>query len=114
MSPRDWSERIQDILDAIAEIQAFTLGMNYEIFKVDAKTIRAVELDFIVIGEAANQLPDDIEEKYPEIPWSLMRAMRNRLVHVYFAVDPKLLWDTIQNDLPALVRSLEAITNLRK
>ncbi|HSQ17222.1 MAG TPA: DUF86 domain-containing protein, partial [Anaerolineales bacterium] len=100
MSPRDWSERIQDILDAIVEIQAFTLGMNYEIFKVDAKTIRAVELDFIVIGEAANQLPDDIEEKYPEIPWSLMRAMRNRLVHVYFAVDPKLLWDTIQNDLP--------------
>ncbi|HSQ17478.1 MAG TPA: HepT-like ribonuclease domain-containing protein, partial [Anaerolineales bacterium] len=61
-----------------------------------------------------NQLPDDIEEKYPEIPWSLMRAMRNRLVHVYFAVDPKLLWDTIQNDLPTLVRSLEAITNLRK
>jgi hypothetical protein len=114
MSPRDWSERIQDILDAIAEIQAFTLGMNYEIFKADAKTIRAVELDFIVIGEAANQLPDDIEEKYPEIPWSLMRAMRNRLVHVYFAVDPKLLWDTIQNDLPTLVRSLEAITNLRK
>jgi len=114
MSPRDWSERIQDILDAIAEIQAFTLGMNDEIFKADAKTIRAVELDFIVIGEAANQLPDDIEEKYPEIPWSLMRAMRNRLVHVYFAVDPKLLWDTIQNDLPTLVRSLEAITNLRK
>ena len=69
MSPRAWTERIRDILDAIAEIQAFTEGMNYESFTADARTIRAVELDFIVIGEAANQLPDDIEARYPEIPW---------------------------------------------
>ena len=109
MSPREWVERIRDILDAISEIQAFTMGMNYDAFKADAKTIRAVELDFIVIGEAANQLPADIEERHPEIPWSLMRAMRNRLVHVYFAVDPRLLWDTINNDLPVLVPPLQAI-----
>lgn len=112
MSPRDWAERIRDILDAIAEIQYFTAGMNYDAFKADAKTIRAVELDFIVIGEAANRLPEDIEERYPEIPWSLMRAMRNRLVHVYFAVDPRLLWDTIQNDLPVLIPALTSIVNL--
>ena len=109
MSPREWVERIRDILDAISEIQAFTMGMNYDAFKADAKTIRAVELDFIVIGEAANQLPADIEERHPEIPWSLMRAMRNCLVHVYFAVDPRLLWDTIHNDLPVLVPPLQAI-----
>jgi len=109
VSPRNWQERIQDILDAIAEIQAFTRGMDFETFRDDAKTLKAVELDFIVVGEAANQIPDKVEEAYPEVPWSLMRAMRNRLVHVYFSVDERLLWDTIQNDLPVLVSALRSL-----
>jgi len=107
VSPRDWRERVQDILDAIAEIQAFTHGMDFDSFSADAKTLKAVELNLIVIGEAANQIPDDVEEQHPQIPWSLMRAMRNRLVHVYFSVDERLLWDTIQNDLPVLFCALQ-------
>ena len=109
MSPRDWRDRIRDILDAIAEIQEFTRGVNYETFKDDDKSIRAVEMNFIIIGEAANQIPDEIEEKYIAIPWSLMRAMRNRIVHVYFKVDEKLMWDTIQTDLPPLIPELEKL-----
>ena len=108
MSPRDWRDRIRDILEAIAEIQKFTHGMDYKTFKDDDKSIRAVEMNFI-IGEAANQIPEDIEEKYTAIPWSLMRAMRNRIVHVYFNVDEKLMWDTIQNDLPPLIPELEKL-----
>ncbi|MCZ6874632.1 MAG: DUF86 domain-containing protein, partial [bacterium] len=45
----------------------------------DAKTIKAVQLDFIVIGEAASHIPDDVQAAHPEVPWHLMRAMRNRL-----------------------------------
>ena len=103
MSPRDWRDRIRDILDAIAEIQQFTRGMDYVTFKEDDKSIRAVEMNFIIIGEAANQIPEEVEEKYTAIPWTLMRAMRNRIVHVYFKVDEKLMWDTIQTDLPPLI-----------
>ena len=109
MSPRDWRDRIRDILDAIAEIQQFTRGMNYETFKQDDKSIRAVEMNFIIIGEAANQIPEEVEEKYTAIPWTLMRAMRNRIVHVYFKVDEKLMWDTIQNDLPPLIPELKRL-----
>ena len=109
MSPRDWRDRIQDILDAIAEIQQFTRGMDYETFKEGDKSIRAVEMNFIIIGEVSNQIPDEIEEKYTAIPWTLMRAMRNRIVHVYFKVDEKLMWDTIQNDLPPLIPELEKL-----
>ena len=109
MSPRDWRDRIRDILDAIAEIQQFTRDMDYETFKEDDKSIRAVEMNFIIIGEAANQIPDEIEEKYTAIPWTLMRAMRNRIVHVYFKVDEKLMWDTIQTDLPPLIPELEKL-----
>ena len=109
MSPRGWQDRIRDILDAIAEIQKFARGMDFETFKEDDKVIRAVEMNFIIIGEAANQIPEEIEEKYTAIPWSLMRAMRNRIVHVYFKVDEKLMWDTIQNDLPPLIPKLEKL-----
>jgi uncharacterized protein with HEPN domain len=107
MSPRDWRDRIRDILDAIAEIQKFTHGMDYETFCTDDKSIRAVEMNFIIIGEAANPIPEEVEEKYPAIPWSLMRAMRNRIVHGYFEVDEKLMWDTVQTDLPPLIDQLK-------
>ena len=109
MSPRDWRDRVRDILDAILEIQRFVDGMDYESFKKDDKSIRAVEMNFIIIGEAANQIPEEIEERYSSIPWGLMRAMRNRIVHVYFRVDEKLMWETIQNDLPPLVPELEKL-----
>ena len=109
MSPRDWKERVQDILDAIAETQKFTRGMDFDSFRKDERTLRAVELDFIVIGEASGQIPDEVQAQYPEIPWHLMRAIRNRIVHVYFSVDAKLLWDTVQNDLPQLVEPLKKI-----
>ena len=109
MSPRDWRDRVRDILDAIFEIQRFVHGMDYETFRNDDKSIRAVEMNFIIIGEAANQIPEEIEEKHSTIPWGLMRAMRNRIVHVYFRVDEKLMWDTIQNDLPPLIPELEKL-----
>jgi uncharacterized protein with HEPN domain len=109
MSPRDWKDFIQDSLDAIQEIFSFTAGMNFEAFRSDLKTIRAVELNFIIIGEAVNAIPDDVQEAYPEIPWHFMRAMRNRLVHVYFEVDARLVWDTIKNDLPPLFTALEKL-----
>ncbi len=109
MSPRNWQDRIQDILDAIAEIQDFTRGLDYGTFSKDDKTVRAVEMNFIIIGEVANQIPEEVQENYPAIPWNLMRAMRNRIVHVYFQIDEKLMWDTIQNDLPPLIPILEKL-----
>ena len=109
MLPRSWTERIRDILDAMSEIETFTHSMAFDAFRNDTKTIRAVELDFIIIGEAANRIPETVQAAYPEIPWHLMRAMRNRLVHVYFSVDPQVVWDTIHNDLPPLIPLLESL-----
>ena len=103
MSPGAWHERIQDILDAVAEITTFTQGITFDAFRYDTKTMRAVELDFIMIGEAASHIPEDIQQAHPEVPWHLMRAMRNRLVHAYFSVAPQIVWDTIYQDLLPLV-----------
>src|SRR6266446_2259351 len=109
MSPRAWRERIRDMLDAVAEINTFTHGIAFDAFRYDTKTMRAVELDFIIIGEAASHIPEEVERAHPEVPWRLMRAMRNRLVHAYFSVDPQIVWDTIYYDLLPLVPLLEAL-----
>ena len=109
MSPRRWDERIQDILLAIQEIRSFVANVEFTDFKDDLKTIRAVELNFIIIGEAARAVPEETQEKYPEVPWHLMRGMRNQLVHAYFSISPEILWNTIHQDLPQLVKVLEQI-----
>ena len=109
MSVRNWRDRIRDILDALSEIHEFTHALDFETFKMDDKSIRAVEMNFIIIGEAASQIPEEIEERNPDIPWHLMRAMRNRIVHAYYKIDEKLMWDTIQQDLPPLIPLLEKI-----
>lgn len=109
MSVRRWTERIRDILSAITEIGDFIHEMSREQFLLDAKTIKAVELDFIVIGEAASQVPVDVQERHPDVPWRVMKAMRNRLVHVYFEADPQIVWETIVNDLPTLLNPLQRL-----
>ena len=113
MSPRSWLERVQDILDAITEIQAFTHGMDYETFMNDGRTIRAVEMNLIIIGEAASAIPDEVVAAHSNIPWYLMRAMRNRLAHVYFSVDERLLWETVHDQLPELIPLLAGLIRIK-
>jgi uncharacterized protein with HEPN domain len=80
MSFRQWQDSLRDILDAVAEINVFTEGMDFDTFRGDQKTLRAVEMNFIIIGEAAASVPDEIEKRHPEIPWNLMRGMRSTLI----------------------------------
>jgi uncharacterized protein with HEPN domain len=62
-----------------------------------------------IIGEAAARVGDDTRAKYPALPWADVIGMRNRLVHVYFDIDLSLLWTTVADDLPVLIRELERI-----
>ena len=109
MPPRDWKLRIADILDAISAIQQHTVGMDYTTFVADRKTVDAVIRNITVIGEAARCIPADVEDATPHIPWRDMREMRNVMVHIYFGVNKRILWDTVQLDLPPLVPRLREL-----
>jgi uncharacterized protein with HEPN domain len=109
VSHRRWQDRIRDILDAAAEILTFTAGMDGGTFAADAKTVKAVVSDFAIIGEAARHMPHEVVEGHADIPWQAMRDMRNLVVHAYFNVEPAILWETIQNDLPPLIAALDAV-----
>lgn len=91
MSTRAPRERILHILEAIEEIQLFTTGMTLAQFQADHKTLKAVMADFAIMGEAAGHIPESLTKQYPDVPWSVLRAMRNRMVHVYFSVSPLVL-----------------------
>jgi len=106
LSPRHYQERIQDILDEIGKIHSFTNSLDYESFIHDEKTQHAVRMSLIIIGEAGNAMSEEIQEKFPDVPWNLIRAMRNRLVHVYFNFDNQMVWDTIKNDIPLLEKAI--------
>ncbi len=107
--PRMWQFRIRDILDAIARIQSYASEQTFEQFAADRKTLDAIERNFISIGEGARNIPNDVVLRWPDVPWADMRAMRNFVVHVYWGIDPKRVWDTIHTNLPPLVIQLEQV-----
>jgi uncharacterized protein with HEPN domain len=62
-----------------------------------------------IIGEAASKVSKETREQFSEIPWAVIVAMRNRLIHVYYDIDLDRVWDTIMDDLPPLAVALESI-----
>lgn len=109
MPHRDWLFRITDILAATSTVETYVKGMSYEDFIADRKTVDAVIRNLIIIGEAASHVPEEISLNHPEVPWNDMRALRNFVVHEYFGVSDKILWDTVQIDLPSLMPLLQKI-----
>jgi uncharacterized protein with HEPN domain len=109
---RDWLFRITDILDAISTVEKYIKGMTYEDFKADRKTVDAVVRNLTIIGEAAVHIPEEICRLRLEIPWTEMRAMRNFVVHEYFGVSDKILWDTVQTDLSPLFPALKEMVTV--
>lgn len=62
-----------------------------------------------IMGEAANRVPDSVQEQYPELPWMQMITARNRLIHGYDSVDFDILWAIVKNDLPPVIQDLKRI-----
>ena len=96
MPPRKWGLRIRDILSSIERIIEYTRNFDFKQFRSDTKTFDAVVRNFEIIGEAAANVPEEIAANYPDIPWQDMRDMRNVLVHEYFGINEKIVWDTIK------------------
>ncbi len=108
---REYRFYLKDILAAMESIQAFVEDMNLEAFRVDDKTASAVIRKFEIMGEATKQIPNEIRQKFPHVPWKEMAGMRDRLIHSYFEVDHRLIWTTIKERIPQLIPEIEKILN---
>jgi uncharacterized protein with HEPN domain len=107
MSPRDWKFRIQDILQAICDIESFIQGVSEDQFKNDKKLQYAVIRALEIIGEASASIPEDIT-------WRLMKDMRNKLAHEYFGADISIIWSTIHNNLIPLKNEFQDLVKKSK
>lgn len=109
MSRRDPTLRLRHMLGHAKEALALVRGRT----RPDLDADRALNLQVVhlleIVGEAARGVPDETRSKHPEIPWTGIAGLRNRLIHEYDAVDFDIVWKILTDDLPPLVAALERI-----
>ncbi len=102
---RDISKLLNDMLDVIIAIDHYT-ALSFDEFLADDKTQDAIMFNLVVLGEAANRVPDEFQEKHPEIPWASIIGTRNVIMLGYDQVKLQIVWDIIQKNLPSLKEQL--------
>ena len=101
--------RLRHMLDAAEEALSFLEGRTFEDLHRDRMFLLAVVKEIEIIGEAATRVSVESRKTLPQVPWPKIVAMRNRLIHAYADVDRSLVWDTLTDALPELVRELEKV-----
>jgi len=91
-----------DIFEAIEEIEDFTRNLTFDEFVKNKMAVRAVTMDFAIIGEATKNIPIETKRMYSQIPWKQMAAIRDKIIHGYAYVKLDILWDAVNLDLPVL------------
>lgn len=91
------------MIDFAGKVLAYTDGLDQAGFVAGGLTYDATLRNLELIGEAATHIPDDIRAAHPEIPWRMIIATRNRLIHGYLGIDDDTLWSIIQDDVPGLL-----------
>lgn len=108
---REWRFYLDDMIDFAEKVLAYTNGLDQAGFVSSRLTYDATLRNLELIGEAATHIPEDVRNTYPEIPWRMIIAARNRLIHGYLGIDDDILWSIIRDDVPALLPLLQALKN---
>lgn len=108
MNERDHAY-LRDMLDSAREAMSFVQGLNSSALENDRKLALALVQELAIIGEAAGKVSPEVTRSAPQIPWSKIVGMRNRLIHGYREVDLEVVWKAVTEDLPSLAADLERL-----
>ena len=103
---RSDTDRLRDILQAIAQIQQYGEEPSFE---RESLVQSGILYQLIIIGEAVGGLSFSLREAYPEIPWSKIVGMRNIIAHQYYKINLPKIWSVVTQNLPELKRKVEEI-----
>ena len=99
--------RLRHMLDAARAVASFIQGKAENDLRGDLLLLFGVVKAIEIVGEAARCVSDETRAMLPELPWEQIVGMRHRVIHVYFDIEPRIVWDTATIDLPPLVAVLE-------
>ena len=101
--------RLRHMLDAAKEAVFFTQNRTRNTLEKDRILTLSLVKIVEILGEAASQVGNECRKELPQIPWSNIIGMRNRLIHAYFDINRDVVWNTITQDIPPLISLLENI-----
>jgi uncharacterized protein with HEPN domain len=106
---REWRLYIADMIGFAEKVLSYTHGLDQTRFIASGITYDATLRNLELIGEAAIKVPDTIRTDNSGIPWRMLIATRNRLIHGYLGIDNDTLWSIIRDDVPALLVELRKL-----
>ncbi|MFL6336673.1 MAG: DUF86 domain-containing protein [Pyrinomonadaceae bacterium] len=102
-------EFLEHILDEARFLLDQSRGVDWESFVRDEVLKRAFVRSIEIMGEAVKNIPDSVRQQYPGVEWRAIAGMRDRLIHAYYGVNYKMVWDSVTNKVPALAENIELI-----
>ena len=112
LSKRRFDFYLDDILTSMLRITEYIGDREFREFRNNYLIVDAVVRNFEIIGEASKNIPEEIQMKYPEIPWKKMYGMRNLISHEYFGIDYEMIWQIATVNLPQNIIDLRRIINI--
>ena len=106
MPSREWRFYLEDMIRFSEKVLTYTHGMDQDAFVGSGLTYDATLRNLELIGEAATHVPDEVRAAHPDIPWRMVVALRNRLIHGYLGVDDDTVWSVIKDDVPFRIERL--------
>ncbi|SCZ62374.1 HepT-like ribonuclease domain-containing protein [Thiohalomonas denitrificans] len=112
-SKREWSFYLDDMIAFSEKVLAYSNGLDQKSFIATGLNYDATLRNLELIGEAATHIPNEIRSAHPEIPWRMIIATRNRLIHGYLGIDDDTVWSIVQDDIPPLLARLKLFRERR-
>lgn len=106
---REWRFYVDDMIVSAERVLAYTTGLDQRAFVANTMVYDATVRNLELIGEAATHVPDQVRQAHPRVPWRMIIATRNRLIHAYLGIDNDTLWSIVVSDIPALLPLLREV-----